>query len=113
MKAFTEYGEAILQIMKNESLTNELYHNVFHHDASKFSVEEFEGYRKFFNPADGESKEDAKIEMGKAWLHHMNENKHHPEYWILRDSEGGKTSRYGSFIYSRNDSGLGCYGISV
>lgn len=56
------------------------------HDASKYSVEEFEGYRQRFFPL-VENQFD-KHEFNRAWLHHIHNNPHHPEYWVLYGEDG-------------------------
>lgn len=51
------------------------------HDLSKFSPSELPHYgRQFFGAKDDPGGWD------RAWLHHMNSNDHHHEYWILRPS---------------------------
>lgn len=91
LKAFNKYGTQILNVMGNPSLIDDLYHAALVHDKSKWSIEEYEGYRKHFDPVDDIEKEDpeTKLLYDKAWLHHMNTNPHHPEYWIMRDNENG------------------------
>ena len=50
------------------------------HDASKYSVEEFEGYRQYFYPIDDMEKN---IDVfNDAWKHHYSNNRHHWEYWL-------------------------------
>lgn len=56
------------------------------HDASKYSVEEFPAYARHFHG--GESPVNAERipdEFAAAWLHHMNANPHHWQYWIFPD----------------------------
>jgi len=51
------------------------------HDESKFSADEFKGYRQWFYPVDGEAiKQDM---FDRAWLHHIHNNPHHWEHWVL------------------------------
>jgi len=88
MKAYNEYGARILEILGTPSLEGELFRLVCIHDKSKFSLEEFDGYRKKFFPAKDEDLEIAEDEMNLGWLNHMNTNKHHPEFWILREKQG-------------------------
>ena len=45
------------------------------HDKSKYSIEEFEGYRKKFYPVVGEDFDEE--EFQKAWEHHQKHNLHH------------------------------------
>lgn len=56
------------------------------HDSSKYSVEEFPAYARHFHG--GESPINAEHipdEFAAAWLHHMNHNPHHWQYWIFPD----------------------------
>lgn len=55
---------------------------LFHHDASKWSNEEFPHYARQFcgDKGDPESFE-------KAWLHHIHENPHHWQHWIIPDTQ--------------------------
>lgn len=50
---------------------------VFLHDVSKFSKEEFTQYRKAFHPIDREEQD--KGSLGRAWEHHKENNNHHHE----------------------------------
>lgn len=59
------------------------------HDASKYSDEEFYGYRRHFNPTEMEKSitddniiANADAEYEKAWIHHYKNNSHHPKYWV-------------------------------
>jgi len=86
-RAFEEYGDelcAVLNVNKSD-----LSYNVNCHDTSKYSAEEFTGYKQYFYPEDGAEKNKKKFD--EAWLHHENTNPHHPEYWIMRDDNEIKT----------------------
>lgn len=50
------------------------------HDNSKYSEEEFEGYRQWFYPKEGEEKD--KDTFNKAWKHHYEHNPHHWEHHL-------------------------------
>jgi len=51
------------------------------HDISKFSVAEYYPYAmNFFYPLYSEAVDKS---FKAAWLHHIHNNKHHPEYWVL------------------------------
>lgn len=55
------------------------------HDMSKLSGVEAYGYA-FHDFKSMEKKAD--LNFDAAWLHHMNHNEHHPEYWMKRNREG-------------------------
>ena len=70
----------------------ELGRNVEIHDQSKYSEEEFEGFRCYYFPTPEEERNDElrgfrKSKYNAAWLHHLRNNPHHPEYWIYMDEE--------------------------
>jgi hypothetical protein len=53
------------------------------HDESKYSVEEFEGYRQYFFPIN--EKEKNKNQFNYSWNHHQKNNPHHWQYWIMHE----------------------------
>jgi len=56
------------------------------HDQSKWSEEEFPYYaRKFFGGEAPINAERIPNDFAAAWLHHMNHNQHHWQYWIFPD----------------------------
>lgn len=82
-EAFETYGNILCN--KLEVSEVDLGSNVDRHDLSKFSEEEFIGYRKRFYPIKGEFYiEDI---FNKAWFHHIKKNPHHPEYWSYADDD--------------------------
>ena len=62
----------------------ELRKRIGDHDASKYTVEEFEPYRQFFFPVEGQEKN--KDRFLRGWRHHYTNNKHHWEYWLQNGS---------------------------
>ncbi len=56
------------------------------HDKSKFSEEEFDAYKNKFY---GEKTEDVEKAFKYAWNHHQKRNKHHWQYWVLLEDNGG------------------------
>lgn len=51
------------------------------HDQSKYSEEEYAAYDKYFY---GGNKSYAVVEdFNKAWLHHIHNNPHHWQHWVL------------------------------
>lgn len=59
------------------------------HDLSKYGTEEYDAYDQHFysKPASTEEKELADIKFEEAWLHHIHNNKHHWQYWIVQSEE--------------------------
>ena len=55
------------------------------HDASKRDDEEFDAYARHFY-GDDSMKMDTSRDFDKAWLHHIHNNPHHWEYWLLPQS---------------------------
>ena len=51
------------------------------HDSSKYSIEEWEAYRKNFNPVNQQEKEDNIADFERAWKHHYMNNLHHWNFW--------------------------------
>lgn len=51
------------------------------HDQSKFSIKEWEPYRKNFHPVNDKEKEEGKADFDKAWIHHYTVNTHHWNHW--------------------------------
>lgn len=80
----------IVKTIDNKWIQNnleEIEHNIIHHDESKYTDEEFTGYRKKYYPINGENKAQADAEFEPAWLHHYNNNKHHWQYWLCSDGD--------------------------
>lgn len=51
------------------------------HDASKFEAEEYSAYDEYFY---GNNRSHQVVEnFNKAWLHHIHNNKHHWQHWVL------------------------------
>lgn len=59
------------------------FENIHRHDMSKYTPEEYDPYDSYFY---GERDEDA---FNRAWLHHIHNNPHHWQHWVLiTDDEG-------------------------
>lgn len=50
------------------------------HDESKFTSHEYDPYDEYFY---GERTKEVKSNFNYAWLHHIHNNKHHWQYWVL------------------------------
>jgi hypothetical protein len=58
------------------------------HDLSKFGLEEYVPYDRYFYGK--EKTPEIKKEFQYAWLHHIHNNPHHWQYWILHNDEPGE-----------------------
>lgn len=84
---------------ENRKIARELFIQAFTHDLSKFSFKEFKPYARYFYGKHGVKQkqfiknnnlvdydcERCEYRFNKAWEHHYNVNKHHPEYWVGKD----------------------------
>ena len=59
-----------------------LKENIKNHDKSKYSSFEWDDYRNYFN-LNGD-----KDKFNYAWLHHIHNNPHHWQYWVLVNDDG-------------------------
>ena len=87
-------NEVKRQYEKYKELFMELFPEVYlieSHDQSKFSKAEFIPYLNRFYPAPGQEK-NSDYEFNIGWLHHIHNNPHHPQYWVL--NEDGKEYIY-------------------
>ena len=80
--AHLKYGEQLVKLLNIGKI--ELGMNILLHDQSKYSVEEFDAYRNYFHTCSDEEKD--KESFNRAWEHHYQFNKHHPEHWIDGDN---------------------------
>jgi hypothetical protein len=82
-----------------ECFKDGLYWRGLMHDMSKFLPGEFFPYANFFNSSVGKAKRDSTgyykpTDTGDekfdfAWLLHQKRNKHHWQWWVLPEDEGG------------------------
>ena len=71
-------------ILRDLGLNVEAVHTC-HHDQSKYSIEEFAPYDKYFYGK--EKTAEVKENFNYAWLHHIHHNPHHWQYWVLIHDE--------------------------
>lgn len=70
------FSKVDLHAMKNQ---------ILNHDASKNSPEEYDAYDRYFY---GGNKSFRVVQdFRKAWLHHIHENPHHWQHWVLINDE--------------------------
>lgn len=76
--SFAVLGKALTEVLDyNYAMVAE---RVKVHDQSKYSDMEFNGYRQYYNPKHGKKpREDL---LTASWVHHYQNNDHHPEYWM-------------------------------
>lgn len=67
--------------LDNDMISEVLYLCEFKHDQSKRNVEEYEAYDKYFYG--GNQSFEVVQEFNRAWLHHIHNNPHHWQYYIL------------------------------
>lgn len=65
--------------------------SIMGHDDSKYSVDEFTPYDRYFY---GKEKTDiVKENFDYAWLHHIHNNPHHWQYWVLINDDPNEGQR--------------------
>ena len=94
-KAYTTYitehckyvSEAYRWLVDHKIVKNDFVHRMQLHDTSKWSEEEYDAYDAYFY---GKSKtQEVKDNFNYAWLHHIHENPHHWQHWVLINDEDG------------------------
>ena len=58
------------------------------HDLSKFRPKSFITYARYFYGDDSANNKVLKEQMKYQWLYHLHTNKHHWQYWVLREDTG-------------------------
>ena len=67
-------------------ISEELASQMSSHDLSKYSTEEYEAYDNYFY---GKQIEKVKTAFNYAWLHHIHNNPHHWQHWVLINDDDG------------------------
>jgi len=92
-KAYTEYitehrenvRKAYEWLKKHKIIKGNFEKQIMQHDASKYSDEEYDAYDKYFYGK--EKTEKVESDFNYAWLHHIHENPHHWQYWVLKHDD--------------------------
>jgi len=85
---FSRFTEDEIQNLFPKIRFSEVLINVRAHDASKYSDDEYNAYDDYFY---AEKKTDEiKKNFDYAWLHHLHNNPHHWQYWVLKEDDGSK-----------------------
>ena len=88
-------GKRLAEILPDAVKENEgsgRFPSFSNHDASKYSAEEYDAYDGYFygpngiNNRDG-AREDIERAFQYAWLHHIHNNPHHWQHWILHNDD--------------------------
>jgi len=82
MKAFGWLCEHVINAddMLTEFCIERVARNIKEHDESKYSEEEYSAYDWYFY---SEHQDDYLDKFNKAWLHHIHNNPHHWQHWVL------------------------------
>lgn len=56
---------------------------IYEHDESKYDPEEYSAYDAYFYGRDKVNTMKANENFNKAWLHHIHNNPHHWQHWVL------------------------------
>lgn len=84
----------IIKTIDNPYIQNnldEISKNIKNHDASKFSGNEFEWYRKKYYPIDDEEANEVMDKIEDIFQLHYSRNPHHWEYWLNHNGELDKS----------------------
>jgi len=88
-KAYKRNVDAIWDFLKDEDINFcQFERRIFDHDDSKYDMEEFDAYRNKFYPIEDEIVDEEEFKL--AWLHHIHNNPHHWNYWVMVDIDGVK-----------------------
>ena len=71
-----------------EAIEKAEYNTLYNHDISKTYPEEYEAYDKYFYG--GNKSYEVVEDFNYAWLHHIHNNPHHWQYWILNNDDPDK-----------------------
>lgn len=58
--------------------------NVLEHDLSKYGVDEYQAYDDYFY---GKRTKEVEKAFNYAWLHHIHNNPHHWQHWVLKHDD--------------------------
>ena len=74
----------ILQIILPKLRRDKLFDQIVNHDFSKNSDFEYNAYDEYFY---GDRTPEVERNFDYAWLHHLHNNPHHWQYWILKEDD--------------------------
>ena len=94
-KYLTEHVQNVqkcIDWMYNKNIIPDNMYNIdlaLDHDKSKWSQEEYVAYDDYFYGNTNKTKEEIDNAFDYAWLHHIHNNPHHWQYWVLQGDEDG------------------------
>lgn len=68
----------------------------FNHDESKYSAEEYNAYDQYFYGGNRSYK--VVQDFNYAWLHHIHQNPHHWQYWVLLEDDPNGWTPYKTLL---------------
>ena len=72
----------------------ELSQQMLHHDDSKYDYEEYGAYDNYFYDNNScLNMDQIEANFNKAWLHHIHNNPHHWQHWVLIEDDGDSYGR--------------------
>ena len=86
MEHVANVEKAYIWLREKEIISDELTTQINWHDVSKYLKDEYDAYDNYFY---GKKTEKVKTEFNYAWLHHIHNNPHHWQYWVLVNDEDG------------------------
>ncbi len=84
-KGYDWIKDNLPEILNGRECDHQCYYS---HDFSKFSEEEFKAYDEY--SYGGEKTAEVKENFNLAWLHHIHNNPHHWQHWILINDNPGE-----------------------
>jgi hypothetical protein len=86
MEHVANVEKAYIWLREKEIISDELTTQINWHDVSKYLKDEYDAYDNYFY---GKKTEKVKTEFNYAWLHHIHNNPHHWQHWVLVNDEDG------------------------
>lgn len=74
-------------LVKHKIIKDDFIHRIKLHDLSKWGQEEYDAYDKYFYGK--EKTPEIKEAFNFAWLHHIHQNPHHWQHWVLINDDDG------------------------
>ena len=85
-KAYRWLVDNLPDVLGDQNVANDVDRNVIYlHDESKYDEEEYQAYDDYFYG--GNRSSEVVDKFNYAWLHHIHNNPHHWQYWVLINDE--------------------------